>query len=380
MMISNRSSFIFEVSGEATSHPIVSLHGILNSKTAADALKRLTSKLKKLSFTNLYIDLSNINCLDDYGAFVLSDLKHSFGLADKNFKIMNAPDKFKRTLSLINLNFEKHCPSAGRRADKNIIIDFGELIISSFKSITCIISFIGSIVLATLKIFKKPKSLRVEDIILNMKTTGVDALPVVGMISFLLGLIMAFVSALQLRQFGANIYVASLVALSMVSELGPIMTAIVVSGRSGSSYAAEISTMKISEEIDALSTMGFDPTLFLVIPRLFAAIIVIPILTVFAIFFAITGGMVIGVTMLDLTVSAYINQTVESLDIFELMWGLSKSLVFAVLIAGVGCFKGFQAKGGASSVGNAATSAVVSIIFLIILFDSLFAIIRSYWE
>jgi phospholipid/cholesterol/gamma-HCH transport system permease protein len=190
---------------------------------------------------------------------------------------------------------------------------------------------------------------------------------------------MAFVSSLQLAQFGASIYVASLVALAMVSELGPIMTAIVVAGRSGSAFAAEIGTMRISDEIDALFSMGIPPTQFLVIPRIVASMIVVPLLTLFADMFAILGGMLISVTMLDLTVVTYISQTVKALTLFEFMWGLMKSVVFAGLVAWIGCLRGFQVRGGASEVGNAATSAVVSGIFLIILFDSIFAVIRSYW-
>ncbi|MEA3280449.1 MAG: ABC transporter permease, partial [Thermodesulfobacteriota bacterium] len=200
-----------------------------------------------------------------------------------------------------------------------------------------------------------------------------------GLISFLLGLIMAFVSSIQLQDFGANIYVASLVALVMVSELGPIMTAIVVAGRSGSAFAAEIGSMKISEEIDALYTMGFDPTLFLAVPRIVASIIVVPILTLFSDIFAVAGGLVVGVLMLDLTPTSYMSQTLETLTLFDVSWGMLKSSIFAVLIASVGCLRGFQAGGGAASVGNAATSAVVSGIFLVILFDSIFAVIRCYW-
>jgi phospholipid/cholesterol/gamma-HCH transport system permease protein len=240
------------------------------------------------------------------------------------------------------------------------------------------VAFIGAMAISVAEVFRRPRSLRVSDTITHMKSTGVDALPVVALISFLLGLIIAFLSSLQLQQFGANIYISALVAMAMVSELGPIMTAIVVSGRTGSAYAAEIATMKISEEIDALFAMGFDPTLFLVIPRLIASMITIPLLTVFANIFGIAGGLLIGVGMLNLTAGAYITQTIETLTLFELSWGLMKSLVFAVLIAGVGCLKGFQARGGAAAVGQAATSAVVTSIFLIILVDSLFAIIRSY--
>ena len=212
-----------------------------------------------------------------------------------------------------------------------------------------------------------------------MEKIGVDALPIVCLISFLLGLIMAFMSSVQLRQFGANIYVASLVSLAMVRELGPIMTAIIVAGRSGSAFAAEIGTMKISEEVDALFTMGFDPTRFLVLPKLVASLITVPILTLFSSIFAILGGLVVGVLMLDLTSNAYITQTIKTLTIFDVLLGFLKSGVFALLITLVGCLRGFQVRGGAAAVGQATTSAVFSSIFLIILSDYIFAVILRYW-
>ncbi len=212
-----------------------------------------------------------------------------------------------------------------------------------------------------------------------MKKVGVDALPIVGLISFLLGLIMAFMSSVQLQQFGANIYVASLVSLAMVRELGPIMTAIIVAGRSGSAFAAEIGTMKISDEVDALFTMGFDPTRFLVVPKILASVITVPILTLFSDLFAITGGLVVGVFMLDLTTNAYMTQTLKTLTLFDIFWGFLKAAVFALLIAGIGCLRGFQVRGGAAEVGQATTSAVVSSIFLIILADAVFAVILRYW-
>jgi len=201
----------------------------------------------------------------------------------------------------------------------------------------------------------------------------------VCLLGFLLVRVIAFMSSLQLEQFGANAFVASLVSIGMVSELGPIITAIVVAGRSGSAFAAEIGTMKISEEIDALVTLGLDPTLFLVVPRMIAAVIVVPLLTLFADVFAIAGGLFVGVFMLDLTVGTYMTQTIKVLTLFELCWGSSKSVVFALLIAWIGCLRGFQTRGGADAVGNSATSAVVSSIFLIILFDSFFAVLRSTW-
>jgi phospholipid/cholesterol/gamma-HCH transport system permease protein len=185
-------------------------------------------------------------------------------------------------------------------------------------------------------------------------------------------------SSVQLQQFGANIYVASLVSLAMVRELGPIMTAIIVAGRSGSAFAAEIGTMRVSEEVDALFTMGFDPTRFLVVPKMTAALAVVPFLTLFSDLFAIFGGLVVGVLILDLTLSAYIAQTLVVLSLRDIFWSFLKSAVFAMLITWVGCFRGFQVRGSAAAVGEATTSAVVSSIFLIVLFDSMFAILIQF--
>jgi len=371
------SAWNYDITENDASGHTVRLSGRLSIDTASECLKQLTSELKKTALP-IYFDLTDITVLDDYGALVLFELKHALKIPDAEFQIINPPEAYKKTLSLVNFDFDERCSVTSGRIKNNIIVEFGAAAIEALAGIRFMIAFIGAIALAVVDVFKRPRSLRGHDTVTYMKTTGVDALPVVALISFLLGLIIAFMSSLQLKQFGANIYVASLVAMAMVSELGPIMTAIVVAGRTGSAYAAEIATMKISEEIDALFSMGFNPTLFLVIPRLVASFITIPLLTVFANFFGIAGGLLIGVVLLDLTASAYITQTIDALTIFELMWGLMKSCVFAILISGVGCLKGFQAKGGASAVGHAATAAVVNSIFLIILFDSMFAVIRSY--
>ena len=202
--------------------------------------------------------------------------------------------------------------------------------------------------------------------------------PLLRLISILIGLIMAFMSSLQLKQFGANIYVASLVAVALVKELGPIMTAILIAGRSGSAFAAEIGTMMVNEEVDALTTMGFDPNRFLVIPKVLASVVIVPILTVYADLLGILGGLIVGVTGLDLTFYSYVKQTMDSIKVFDIGSSLIKSLCFALLISGVVCHRGFQVRGGAEAVGEAATSAVVSAIFLIILCDSAFAIMLHY--
>jgi phospholipid/cholesterol/gamma-HCH transport system permease protein len=185
-------------------------------------------------------------------------------------------------------------------------------------------------------------------------------------------------SSLQLKQFGANIYVAQLVGVAMVTELGPIMTAIIVAGRSGSAFAAEIGTMKVNEEVDALVSMGFDPTRFLAIPKVLAAMLVVPVLTLYADFFGVAGGLVVGVLGLDLSVYTYVQETMKVISITDIVKSLIKSVVFAVLIAGIGCQRGFQVRGGAEAVGASTTSAVVAAIFLIIVMDSAFAILFTY--
>jgi phospholipid/cholesterol/gamma-HCH transport system permease protein len=241
-------------------------------------------------------------------------------------------------------------------------------------------AFLGEVCVCLIGVLRHPTRLRASDTAAAMRSVGVDAVPIVGLIGFLLGLIMAFMSAVQLAQFGANIYVASLVALAMVRELGPIMTAIVVAGRSGSAFAAEIGTMRVSEEVDALITMGFDPVRFLVLPKLVASALVVPLLALYASAFAIAGGLVVGVFMLDLTPTAYMQQTFRTLALFDVVWGFFKSGLFAILIALVGCHRGFAVRGGAESVGRATTSAVVTSIFLIIFVDSVLAVILRYWR
>lgn len=353
--------------------------GRIDHLRAPGLINNLLKEVKSRQPKKVTVDLNRTTYFDDFGVLVLSELRNFLVDRQIPFSIIQPPPKVGEVLSLTNFDDPDTCNLIAPKRRENFILRLGDSTIREAYNIRFLVSFLGSVALCMARTVTHPRMLRLNDTIALMQKTGVDAVPIVALISFLLGLIMAFVSSLQLEQFGASIYVASLVSLAMVSELGPIMTAIVVAGRSGSAFAAEIGTMRISDEIDALFTMGISPTQFLVIPRIVAAMIVVPLLTLFADLFAILGGMMISVSMLDLTVVTYISQTVKSLSLFEFMWGLMKSLVFAGLVAWIGCLRGFQVRGGASEVGNAATSAVVSGIFLIILFDSIFAVIRSYW-
>jgi phospholipid/cholesterol/gamma-HCH transport system permease protein len=201
---------------------------------------------------------------------------------------------------------------------------------------------------------------------------GVDAFPIIALLSLLLGLIMAFQSAYQLRQFGANIYVANLVVISMVREFGPMMTGIMLAGRSGSAIAAELATMTVQEEVDALRTMGIDPSSYLILPRMVAVTLVGPALTLMSDVIGVLGGFLIGTLYLNLSVDSYLNQTLLAVSMGDVLNGLSKSFVFAWIIGTVSCYSGIHVQGGASGVGKATTRAVVASIFMIIVADSLF--------
>jgi phospholipid/cholesterol/gamma-HCH transport system permease protein len=355
------------------------IQGRMDAATAAGTIAGIKSILQPPLPSALTVDLEKVSYLDDFGALVLVELKNLMAGQKSRLYLKNADQRIKEILSILKYDASGEPDTLTRKPPPNMFMRLGEGILDQVADLNFIFTFIGSVCLALIHVCLHPRSLRTDDTFASMKKVGVDALPVVGLISFLLGLIMAFMSSVQLQQFGANIYVASLVSLSMVRELGPIMTAIIVAGRSGSAFAAEIGTMKISDEVDALFTMGFDPTRFLVVPKIVASVITVPILTLFSDLFAILGGLVVGVFMLDLTVNAYMAQTLKTLTVFDVFWGFLKAAVFALLIAGIGCLRGFQVRGGAAEVGQATTSAVVSSIFLIIMTDAVFAVILRYW-
>lgn len=216
------------------------------------------------------------------------------------------------------------------------------------------------------------KGLRIGSMFEEMVKVGVSAVPIVALISFSMGLILAMQSAYQLQQFGATIFTADLVAVAQTRELGPLMTAIIVAGRSGSGIAAEIGSMKVGEEIDALKSMGFNPFKFLVVPKLLALAIMVPCLTVISDFIGIAGGFTMGVLNLDLGFIRYLNRTVEALVLKDMLTGLIKSTVFALIIGLTGCYMGFMVEGGAEGVGRRTTQSVVVSIFLIIIADAFF--------
>jgi phospholipid/cholesterol/gamma-HCH transport system permease protein len=365
----------YEISESDGEEMTIYIEGRMDASNASRMIEVFGSLIQDRSPAALTVDIKKVTYLDDFGSLVLVELRDMMTHSPGGFYLKNAR---KDALFILNSETLNEISPFIKIRRPSMFVRFGDAIFKFAADVKYFISFVGSVCVAFAFSFIHPKSFRVDDTIHYMQKTGTDALPIVGMISFLLGLIVAFMSSVQLQMFGANIYVASLVSLAMTRELGPIMTAIVVAGRSGSSFASEIGTMKISEEVDALFTMGFDPTRFLVVPKILASLIVVPILTLFSDVFAILGGLTVGVFMLDLTANAYISQTIKTLTLFDVFLGLLKSIVFAILISWIGCLRGFRVKGGAAAVGQATTSAVVSGIFLIIAFDSIFAVILRY--
>jgi phospholipid/cholesterol/gamma-HCH transport system permease protein len=369
----------YEISKSDDGAVTLHIQGRMDASTAAATIDGLKSILQPPLPPALTVDLEKVTYLDDFGALVLVELKNLMSRSKGQLHLKNADARVKQVLAILKYDSLGAPVRFTRKSRSNMFLRVGDGVFRLIDDLKFIFSFIGAVCFALIYVGLHPRSLRTDDTFAAMEKVGVDALPIVALISFLLGLIMAFMSSVQLQQFGANIYVASLVSLAMVRELGPIMTAIIVAGRSGSAFAAEIGTMKISDEVDALFTMGFDPARFLVIPKIVASVIVVPLLTLFSDLFAILGGLIVGVSMLDLTTNAYLTQTLKTLRLFDVFWGFIKAAVFALLITGIGCLRGFQVRGGAAAVGQATTSAVVSSIFLIILADAIFAVILRYW-
>ena len=228
------------------------------------------------------------------------------------------------------------------------------------------LAFIGEAFVAFVRLLTGRARFRRSDLTMIMQQCGAQALPIVSLISVLVGLILAFVGAVQLKMFGAQIYVASLVGIGMVRVMGAIMTGIIMAGRTGAAFAAELGTMQVNEEIDALQTLGISPMEFLVLPRMLALALMMPLLCLYADFMGILGGLIVGVGMLDLNFIEYYNETRASVTLTHLWVGLFHSAVFGVLVALAGCLRGMQCGRSASAVGNAATSAVVTGIVSII--------------
>ena len=256
-----------------------------------------------------------------------------------------------------------------------VLAKVGKAVLAGLGDAKGLVCFVGETLLAGAALLRGKARFRLVDLLLCIQEAGPDALPIVSLISLLVGLILAFVGAVQLAQFGAQIFIADLVGLGMAREMGALMTAIIMSGRTGAAYAAKLGSMSVNSEIDALKTMGISPMEFLVLPRVLALIAMMPLLTLYANLMGIVGGAVVTVSVFDVSLVQYYNQTLRAVHVPDFAIGLGKSVVFAVLIATAGCMRGMQCGRSASAVGEAATAAVVNSIVYIVVADALITLI-----
>jgi phospholipid/cholesterol/gamma-HCH transport system permease protein len=253
----------------------------------------------------------------------------------------------------------------------------GKQTCAAWAQVLALLGFVGECALALAGWVRHPVRIRWRPIVFNLRSGGWDALPIVGILSFLLGVVVAYQGADQLRRYGANIFVADLVGLSMLREFAPLMTAIIIAGRSGSAYAAQIGTMAVTQEIDAMRTIGIAPLEMLVLPKLLALLLALPLLTVFADLLGVLGGMLMARAQLGVGFAEFVERFSKAVSVTSYLVGLGKAPVFAAIIVLVGCFQGFRTRGGPDSVGRQTTRAVVQSIFLVIVADALFSVAFS---
>ncbi len=325
------------------------------------------------------IDLRSVESMDSSWIAFLVSLTHECRQKNLPLELLGENPKIQGLLGMLDVSALEDPPAAAEdTSSPGFFVSMGEHTIHMMSQTRFILLFVGETVLALFAALRHPGRIRLGDVVTALQRNGVNALPIITLINLLVGVVLAFQAAIQLSQFGANIYVANLVGIAQTREFGPMITAIILAGRSGSAFAAEIGSMKVNEEVDALTTMGLDPVRFLVLPKMLALVIALPVLTCYADFMGIFGGLIVAVTGLDLTVQGYLIQTQKAVSLFDVFSGIVKSFAFAFIVSGVGCLRGFQTRGGADSVGQAATSAVVSGIFLIILVDAIFTVIFQY--
>ncbi len=264
---------------------------------------------------------------------------------------------------------------ARRKKPEGMVAQIGRRTVELGAGAKNIVTFVGDLAVSAMTVAKRPAAGHWREVTPLVERMGADAVPIVLLINFLVGFVMAFQAARQLTMFGANLYVADLVGIAHTRELAPLMTAIIVCGRSGAAIAAEIGSMKVAEEVDALRTLGLSPVAWLVIPRTLALLIVVPILTLLADVIGILGGLAVGITTLGLTTTGYLSEIKKSVVPFDVGTGLIKSIAFALAIALVASQQGFAASGGAEGVGKRTTTTVVTTLFVLVLIDTFFTVL-----
>lgn len=340
----------------------------------ASTLKIISRAIVKKS--NVTWDISAIEKFDSAGVILLLQYVKVFKERMCDVTIIGANSKQEKMLAMFHEEAEStDIPTTKRHPIFSALERIGKNTVSTLHNIVEYISFLGETFTSLIYYILHPSSIRFKAIIKNIEEAGVRALPIIALTSFLIGVIVAYQGAVQLEKFGANIFIVDMIGISVTRELAPLITAIVVAGRSGSSYTAQIGVMKITQEIDAMKTMSFNPFRFLVLPRMIALMIAMPLMIFFADIVGIFGAMIISNIQLNLSYAEFTHRLQTVLDTKHLWIGIIKGPFFAWLIAAVGCFRGFQVSYNTESIGRYTTISVVNAIFLVIMCDALFSVI-----
>ncbi len=351
----------------------------LDMDSASKIFKRIKADIQNNeNIREVVLDLSILEEADPLALSLLPALKNVCADMEKNFLFLGLSDKMRQEM-IRHSSFKGHIlPAKPHHASMTERIEhLGDISLDIGEHCVSMITHIGDFAAEVFNAIRRPGKIRWRETLYYLDICGSDALPIVSIICFLMGLILGFQGAIQMHKFGTDIFLADAVGLIIIKEMGPLMVAMIATGRAGSAFAAEIGTMKVAEEIDALITFGFVPSRFLFIPKLIAMVVSAPLLTVFGDFIGILGGMTVGYFKLGIPITAYANRTLTVLSNTHLAESLTKSLVFSVLITIVGCVRGFESDNDAQGVGRSATSAVVTSILMIVLADTLLTTLFS---
>jgi phospholipid/cholesterol/gamma-HCH transport system permease protein len=366
-------AFTIEHVAIGSDHGELRLRGSLRSAEAAEVwaeLRRLEAVASRGQALDL--EMSAVERIDGSVMALLACLRTELHRRGVRSEFVAAGDRVQQLIHLYG--GDNVTRRLGRRQPQGTLDQLGRATLAILHEVKLVLAFFGQMVISGVGLLRSPRSANWREVPPTMERVGADAVPIVAAINFLVGLAMAFQAAAQFKRYGASIYVADLIGISVCRELGPLMTAIVVSGRSGAAFSAELGFMKVNEEIDALQTMGFGPMRYLVLPRTLALLVVVPLLVVVADVAGLVGGLVVGVWNLDLTVRAYVNETARALTLWDVSSGILKSLVFALAIALIACQQGLATSGGAEGVGRRTTASVVTTLFALILVDAVITV------
>jgi phospholipid/cholesterol/gamma-HCH transport system permease protein len=354
----------------------VHLAGTIAIDDAAALWKRIVETLAEQvdGVRAVELDLAAVIKIDGACMALLTELRSELLARRVTCEFVGGSGEVRRIVELYG-GRKKRRQKRARRKPLSAVEQVGNATLAVIAETRQILDFIGQLTVSTAQVIRHPKRLNLRDVTLTMERAGADAAPIVLLINFLMGFVMAYQSSAQLKQFGANIYVADLVGVSMTRELGPLMMAIIICGRSGASFAAELGTMKVSEEVDALRTLGFLPLPFLVIPRMLGLILVAPVLVLLADAIGIFGGALVAMLTLDIGPTTFFIQLQSAVKASDIVSGVVKGMVFCGTVALISCQQGLATSGGAEGVGRRTTSAVVSILFSLIVLDAVFTVV-----